>query len=264
MLYITTALYDEASPYIELLGLKKDVSFNKIRVYSNENAVLAVTGTGVLAAVSSLSYVLGRMQPSRGDVFLNVGICGGRGVTNTYVCRKLSLFGDERAYFCPDMIYMTGFDEAELVTYPKPIGEIPKGVLVDTEGYGLAFAASAFFSPHRMFFIKTVSDEGDHDRITHGYVRELMEKNAEKIAAFALSIPHEETLEELSADELCEIEKLRMSTTQTKMLKDCLYYYRLRGGDVLKLLRELPEVKTKQEGRETLDRIRRIAAGSVI
>ena len=40
MLYIVTALYIEAKPLISLFNLKKDNSYTKFQVFSNENVKL--------------------------------------------------------------------------------------------------------------------------------------------------------------------------------------------------------------------------------
>ncbi len=254
MIYIAAAMYPEAKPFIEGFGLKADRSFNKIRVYGNESVLLVVTGTGVLKAGSALGFLLGRLTPKAGDIFLNIGVCGGR-EEGIFICRKISSPELGRDFY-PDMIYDSGFPEGELVTFLKPQSEIPEEVFADTEGAAYAESAKAYFSAERMFFIKIVSDRGDFSGITPKNVSDLISRYYEEISAFLKKIPSAEAAPDLSKDELKEAEKLRLTVSQEVILKNLLVYYRLRGGDPLSLLKTMPEVKTKEEGRAVLEKLR--------
>ena len=67
MLYIVTALYIEAKPLISLFNLKKDNTFTKFQVFSNENIKLIISGTGL----------------SFGELLVG---CASRAVCNRCVC----------------------------------------------------------------------------------------------------------------------------------------------------------------------------------
>ncbi|MCD8089686.1 MAG: hypothetical protein LUD81_03525 [Clostridiales bacterium] len=253
MIYISAAIYPEAKPFIEGLGLKADRSFSKIRVYKNEAVTLLLTGTGILRAASSLSFLLGRLTPEKGDIFLNTGVCGG-GERGIFICSKITC-PELKTCFYPDMIYNSGFREGELVTFSELQRDIHEGLLADTEGAALAQGAKAYFSAERMFFIKIVSDNGDFSGIKPDDVTRLVSGYYGDIIGFLEKIPPEEKTPDLTAEELKEAEKLKFSVSQSVMLKNYLVYYRLNGGDPLSLLKSLPEVKTKAEGRDVLERI---------
>lgn len=245
----------EARPFIDGLGLKADRSFNKIRVYANEKVILVITGTGVLKAAASLGFLLGRLTPKAGDIFLNIGVCGGN-KKGIFICNKVSCPDLERDFY-PDMVYSSDFEEAELITYFKPQRQIPKGTLADTEGAALAQGAKAYFSSDRIFFIKTVSDNGDFSSLTSKAVTGLVSEHFEGIMNFLNSIPEEEEAPELTCEEVKETEKFHFTVTQNIMLKNLLIYYRLKGGNPLSLLKSFNEVKTKEEGRAVLEKIRK-------
>lgn len=255
MIYVASALFCEAKPYIDTLGLKKDEAFSKIQVFKNDDVILTVTGTGILASAMNLSFVLGKYTPFPGDVFLNTGICGGRDIGDTFVCNKVTLHSDRSRYFCPDMLYKTDLEERELVTFDKPAAHIYENTLADTEGYGLAAATAPYFSAERMFFIKTVSDRGDFEKVTPEYVSYLIGRNVEKILELVHSLPKPEAVNGLSEDEQREARKLRLSVSQMQRLENSLNYYRLKGGNALALLRACPAANTKQEGRDILEYI---------
>ncbi|MCD8214916.1 MAG: hypothetical protein LUC97_04640 [Clostridiales bacterium] len=254
MIYIAAAMAPEAKPFTEGLELKADKTFNKIRVYKNENVTLVITGTGILRAAASISFVLGRLTPKIGDIFLNIGVCGGRN-SGVFICRKVSCYG-LKGDFYPDMVYNSGFKEAELITYFKPQKNIPESTLADTEGAALASAVRAYFSPDRCFFIKIVSDKGDFSAVTPKTVAALVSECFHPVMEFLGSIPQEEKPPYLTAEELKEAEKFNFTVSQSIMLKNLLTYYRLKGGNPLGLLKSFEAVKTKAEGRTVLERIR--------
>ena len=53
MIYITAALYCEAMPFIRQLGLKKVTAETKYQLFSNEQFLLMVTGSGPVAAAGA-------------------------------------------------------------------------------------------------------------------------------------------------------------------------------------------------------------------
>ncbi|MCC8014633.1 MAG: hypothetical protein LIO87_05510 [Eubacterium sp.] len=255
MIYLSTALFCEAKPFIELLGLKEDFSFGRVRVFKNENYILTVTGAGVLTSASALGFVLGKKEPRKGDIFLNAGICGGdeKGV---YICNKISFPAVEKEYF-PDLVYNLGLPERELITCLKPERNIPEGKLCDMEGAAVFECVRGHFSSERCFFIKIVSDKGDFEVLNQNKIYRLVKEYAEDIIERIKTVPPVETGFELEGEILKEAEKLRLSVSQTVILKELLGFFKLKGGDSLELLKSLPRVKTKAEGRDVLEKIKR-------
>ncbi len=258
MIYIAAALYSEGKPFIDGLGLKKTEE-NKIRIFSNDGFMLIITGVGILESAVSLSYALGRFLPSKNDVFINVGCCGGGRAGEMYVCNKITDAASGRDIY-PDMIYDSGLEEKHLISYPKPQRDIPAGVLADTEGYGLCAAALGHFYAHRMFFFKISSDSGDYEGVTAGDIAGLVKKHSGFIADFAMSVHSAERDREFcfTERENAEIEGLGLTFANTLKVKRLLKYYKLRGGDVSALIGHCPSVSLKREEGELVERIRSI------
>lgn len=256
MIYIATALFCEAKAFIEALGLKEDFGFGGVRVFKNDNFILAVTGAGVLTSASALSFVLGRQTPKKGDVFLNAGVCGGEN-KGIFVCNKITCPSLSREYY-PDMVYDLGFSQRELVTVAKPLTDIPKGKIADMEGAGIFEAIRGHFSLERCFFVKIVSDFGDFEGVSSDSVYALVKRYVGEITEKLLKLPPVDTGFEPDEEILSEIKKLRLSVSQRVILNELLGFYSLKGGDCLGLLKSMPEVKTKAEGREALEKIRSI------
>lgn len=256
MIYISTALFCEAKPFIELLGLKEDFSFGRVRVFKNENYILAVTGAGVLTSASAIGFVLGKEEPRKGDIYLNIGICGGD-EEGVYLCNKISFPAAEKEFF-PDLVYDLGYPEKELITCLKPETQIPKDKLCDMEGAAVFECVKGHFSSERCFFIKIVSDKGDFEVLNQNKIYCLVKEYAEDIIERIKTVPNVEAGFELTGEMLKEAEKLRLSVSQTVILKELLGFCRLKGGEPLELLKSLPEVKTKAEGRDVLEKIKQL------
>ncbi len=258
MIYIATALYPEAKPFIKGLGLKR-ADENKLQIFKNDDFILIITGTGTIDSAVSLSYALGRFLPSKNDVFVNVGCCGGGRVGELYVCNKITDFSSGRDVY-PDMIYNSGREEMPLISYVRPKSEIPEGTLGDMEGYGLYVAASAHFYAHKMFFFKISSDVGEHKGVTAEFVAELVNKYWKDIAEFSERVYSEGAEAEFSFSEaeIKEIERLGLTHSNTLKVKNLLKYYKLGGGDALRLLKDCPTSSLKREEGELVEKIRNL------
>lgn len=62
MLYMTTALYCEAKPFIQHFQLKKTDQFHKFQVFLGEEITLIITGVGEIAASVAISSVCSIIQ----------------------------------------------------------------------------------------------------------------------------------------------------------------------------------------------------------
>ena len=74
MLYIVTALYIEAKPLISLFNLKKDNSYTKFQVFSNENVKLIISGTGKVKSATALTYLISKEDIKKNDYIVNIWI----------------------------------------------------------------------------------------------------------------------------------------------------------------------------------------------
>ncbi len=207
MIYLFTAFYDEAQPFIMQFHLKKLSGRIRFQQFFSEAAqiLLTITGTGGIAAAAAVGSVCTERPPGPYDFLLNIGICAGTQAQGSgFLIHKLTERETGRTFY-PDMLYCHGFEEAELVT-----GMIPKrrsiekgccqrqedpdsvdacmekdccqrledtdsvdACLYDMEGTALYQAGAYYFAPHQMLFFKIVSDNGDTEGLTHAAVRRL-------------------------------------------------------------------------------------------
>ena len=169
MLYIATALYLEASPFIKEFGLKKNLTHTKFEVFESDEITLIITGVSELQAAIALTYLFTIKKPTISDCLLNFGFCGS--LTKEYalgeliLCNKLSSQGNPRTCY-PDLPPIHAFQEASILSSKTIITKevsndlmlSPQTKLVDMESYGIYQAAIHFLSQHQMFFLKMVSD----------------------------------------------------------------------------------------------------------
>ena len=194
MFFIVCALAAEARPLISALSLRKDEHACPYDTYFDEDStcVLVLSGMGNVAASSATSYLLTRFsfQPDR-DFLLNFGSCAGK-EPGLYLIHKITDQVTGRDFY-PDMLYdlsscgLSLSSEKALVTVPKVIASLPDPeLLYEMEASGIFLAASRFCPPHRMFFLKYVSDSGEEDpkKITS----ELLTRRAEEQLPVVLSV----------------------------------------------------------------------------
>ena len=77
MIYVVTALYQEAHGFIRELELKKNTAYAPFEVFDNENAGirLVVTGVGEIAAAAVVAAVCARDGADAADFLINIGCC---------------------------------------------------------------------------------------------------------------------------------------------------------------------------------------------
>ena len=76
MLYIVTALYEEALPFFKKYNLKRKTDFPHFELFAGEEALLLITRPGALRAATALSSVLTAFPPGKQDFLLSVGCAG--------------------------------------------------------------------------------------------------------------------------------------------------------------------------------------------
>lgn len=273
MIFIVCALAAEARPLISALSLRKDEFPCPYDTYFDVDStcVLVLSGIGNVAAASATSYLLTRFsfQPDQ-DYLINFGSCAGND-PGLYLIHKITDEITGRNFY-PDMIYdlsscgLPLSSEKALVTVPKVVSSLPDpSLLYEMEASGIFQSAARFCPPHRMFFLKYVSDSGEDDpkKITSA----LLTKRAEEQVPSVLSVlaflqkqngPEENIDEDLFISTCLA---LRLSETLRHELRQLFHYAKASGADMESLLSQLEKeekipCRSKKEGKEVLYVIR--------
>lgn len=226
MIYVVTALYQEAHGLIRELELKKNTAYAPFEVFDNESASirLVVTGVGEIAAAAATAAVCARDGADAAEFLVNIGCCvaaeGATGgcepadrdmdsgygaahaaqIGDLYVCHKITEQATGKTFY-PDILYRHPWKERELVTGMQPLQRAAAhGALYDMEAAAVYQAGIRFFSPDRMLFLKVVSDFGiaGQERMTAEALTGLLEQYVKEVAAFLTNLreaaDEEETL----------------------------------------------------------------------
>lgn len=269
MIYVVTALYQEAHGLIRELELKKNTAYAPFEVFDNESASirLVVTGVGEIAAAAATAAVCARDGADAADFLINIGCCAaaesaagccepadrdmdsGYGAAHAaqigdlYVCHKITEQATGKTFY-PDILYRHPWKERELVTGMQPLQRAAAhGALYDMEAAAVYQAGIRFFSPDRMLFLKVVSDFGvaGQERMTAETLTGLLEQHVKEIAAFLANLreaaDEEETLRNdgiLQEDEMV-LERLfaalHCSQTMRASARQYITYAALTGYD---------------------------------
>ncbi|MBQ9768504.1 MAG: hypothetical protein IJW37_10415 [Lachnospiraceae bacterium] len=193
MILLITAITPEANAVLSMLPMKKkDFTFP---FYESEDGSLRllVTGPGKLSAAMAVTAYLTRYSYSAGDVFCNLGICGGSfnsPVGNGYLCASITEASTEKSIY-PEL-YTHPFREARLITSDVPVtnntkaknqeGNLP--LLYDMEAYGAAVALFRHLPSSHCFFYKIVSDLCDGTFPTAEHVTDLLQRHLTPLLTF--------------------------------------------------------------------------------
>ncbi len=271
MLYIVCALYCEANIFIEKLNLKKDIYYKNYQVFKRENFVVIITGCGIISAAASISSYFSLNPPKENDILINVGVCGcsiktGK-IGDIFLCGKITDITTNKSYY-PDILYVNSFEEKEIITFPTICKDLKDGVLADMESSGIYQSAILFFDTHQIIFVKIVSDNLNNIPVKQPEIKLLIKKNYDKIMQLAENASNcvlEIKKFDLTNDELnmynliCGI--LKFTVSMKYKFKNLLYYYKLKGNNILTLLLEIEnkikdtEIKSKTEGKKYLEYI---------
>ena len=266
MIYIFSAFYAEAKNIIDHYGLKKEKSPEMVRfdVFANESIRLVITGVGEINAAAAVSNIGGAYGISPDDEILNVG-CGAG--FSSDICMGSIFLGNKLTEqmtgrtFYPDMLMKANFRECEIVTVARVLNEGCDSVVYDMEAAAVYQAAAFFVGPHRMHFIKLVSDAGD--RIDQSKITELFALQEDKICGYidrllsacADKAPMDDTQLSWNMDRLiCD---MRCSKVMGDQLAQLIKYCRLSGIDYKAVLDEyytngLLPCESKREGKKCL------------
>ncbi|MHC6180416.1 hypothetical protein ACYUJ6_11245 [Clostridium sp. JNZ X4-2] len=262
MVFISTALYCEAEPFIKKFSLKKDNSINKFQVFKNDEIVIVISNTGIVNQVSACSYIIGRFDVNKYDTFINIGLCSSKNksfkIGNVVLCNKITDGVNNRDFY-PDMIFRHPFEEGCLESFPKALdqeqAEKIKGDIMDIEGSAFFQSVSIFLPPHRIYCLKVVFDYVHGNDIDEERIEELIEKSSEKICGWILDIAHEcakpsDILDEKDMNYINEIvSNFNLSVSMQQELKKLSKSYKIRNGNLLLALEPFTQIycKTKYE-----------------
>ncbi|MGN0415272.1 MAG: hypothetical protein ACI4FX_07260 [Agathobacter sp.] len=305
MLTIYCALYPEAKEIIRTFQLKKEITRAHFQVFSDEKKTirLVLTGVGAIAAATAVAELSALFPPKETDLLLNFGTCGAEAdvsVGEIFLCNKLTEESSGRTFY-PDMLYRHPFGEAELYSCvslqtkeqlermsnegDKPAGDCSVCIqnrhvrLYDQEAAAVYQAGSYFYGPHRMLFLKAVSDHGTKENAGHVTEWEkeqlsLVLKDASPKVCAYLSFLREldnAGVRENEKQRACRLqvrqearrlgEQLHCSVVMQKELEQLLWYFRLAGVDDDTMLEELRAkgsipARDKKEGKKILDELR--------
>jgi len=278
MIYIVTAMYAEARPFIESFKLKKDISQTRFQVFRSREAeiCLLISGTGPIAAAVAVSSVLAQSRTGREDFLVNAGICaciqGRFRQGDIFLCSKIRELASGRTFY-PDLLYRHEFREAQIVTGVKPYDGTEPGdegfYLYDMEAAAVYQAGAFFLGPHQMSFLKVISDDGNAQDVTSERIRYLMDGNMEGIADYIARLQSaagkqrreegfledaQELFERLCAD-------LHCSRVMSEALRQHMRYFVLAGADFKTVIEELYRegklpCKDKREGKQRFEELR--------
>lgn len=296
MIYVVTALYQEAHGFIRELELKKNTAYAPFEVFDNESAGirLVVTGVGEIAAAAATAAVCARDGADTADFLVNIGCCAAGGCEpadrdmdsgygaahaaqtgDLYVCHKITEQATGKTFY-PDILYRHPWKERELVTGMQPLQRAAaQGVLYDMEAAAVYQAGIRFFSPDRMIFLKVVSDSGvaGQERMTAETLAGLLEQHVKAVAGFLANLwkaaDEEEVLRSggiLQEDEAV-LEQLfaalHCSQTMRASARQYITYAALTGYDWKVELKEwyargLLPCKDRREGKVRLEELKQV------
>ena len=197
MVYVFCAFYGECSGLIKHYNLKKRQTdkYYRFDVFENENQPVRIilTGQGSVMAAAAVSGAASFFGIKAEDAIINVGTCAGDYEPGqVFICNKITEEATGRTFY-PDMILRSSLPERELVTAPvvirKSIHEYANKdshnmALYDMEAAAIYQAANLYVGPHRMGFVKVVSDNGDIEGLTSDFIKGLMAEAVDEIASY--------------------------------------------------------------------------------
>lgn len=197
MVYVFCAFYGECSGLIKHYNLKKRQTdkYYRFDVFENENQLVRIilTGQGSVMAAAAVSGAASFFGIKAEDAIINVGTCAGDYEPGqVFICNKITEEATGRTFY-PDMILRSNLPERELVTAPvvirKSIHEYANKdshnmALYDMEAAAIYQAANLYVGPHRMGFVKVVSDNGDIEGLTPDFIKGLMAEAVDEIASY--------------------------------------------------------------------------------
>ena len=272
MIHIFTALYPEAKPLIQALGLKKRAAQTHYQQFLSEEGDLSltITGVGPLQAAAVTASVLTDFDAGAQDQLLSLGTAAALTAcpASMYHVNKITEAATKRDFY-PDMLLNTGLPEASLITGAKLLAaqdtwtqvEAQQDVkswqdttddsvssilgdrfaaprLYDMEAAAVYQAASMFLGPHQMNFLRIVTDQGLSEseavapQVLAAYVTACVEQQVDTIVAVV------DKLRVLTAAETAEHHVLTENERQLvdKLIADA-HFSKVMADECVQLIR---------------------------
>lgn len=275
MIYIVTALAQEAIPLIQHFKLKKDLSHTKFDIYRSDMIKLIVSGTGKLKSAVATTYLLLKEPPKKSDKILNFGICGSglekHKSGQIFLINKIEDLNSGKTYY-PEILFSHLLPEAGIITHEKPVIKSKTNPstagLVDMEVSGFYESANTFVQSHNIIILKVVSDHLSGEKFTGAFIQSIVEKNIPHIITVLNQSRKKQSATAADAEVLDSgeyrifedlSEDLGLSTTQRFQVLDLIKGYKVRGDGDLKFLKEYSKSKkitSKQDTKKALDELR--------
>ena len=233
MITFVTAIYEEARPFIEILGLKKRADEHMYQHFVSDGFEVVIVGEGQVSALRNCSRHFALNEPSSDSIVINVGICGSSfgNVGDIYLINKIIDDTTGKTYY-PDLIHKIDLPQHSITTvsFPRSEGE----GLYDMEASMLYEGFVPYYTLERMFFIKVVSDvfagKNVLDKKIDPYGR--INEYAQKIIDIAKNIKIGNQSSSLDDIDIGPVkEKLKLTEAMSNRLKRIIYYRRLNGID---------------------------------
>lgn len=122
MIYLFTALYEEADIFIKQFHLEKNLENPRFQEFYNQEfgIRLTVTGVGEIAAATAVSSICTQYKPKEGDILLNIGTCADiAGNHDVFICNKIIEQVTGKTFY-PDLLYHHGLQEETVITGMLP------------------------------------------------------------------------------------------------------------------------------------------------
>ena len=259
-LLLHSAIHWEAAAIIKHYGLKKDLSFKSLEVFSNDEITYVISGIGKLKAACAVSRVLQTFKDPSKVALINIGVAGSKPkeyevgtLLRIVSCKDLA---SGRSYY-PELTLNFDIPEASIETHDKPvtsdkISELSSS-LVDMELAGALEAASHFITWDRVYSFKIVSDLLEVGCLSKKFVEDLVDKNLEailkaikQIQLYLESSPSILDIESVNfVDQVAD--KIRLTSSQRAKLQETIKGAEVKGlewkGQLEPYLKSKPQNK---------------------
>lgn len=198
--FIFTALACEAKAFINQFKLKKDLNPQPFTIYSNEQIVLTITGSGKIAMAAAVAYSLALFESIENPVLINAGIAGHQtaALGTLFSVHKITDSDSGKNYYPQSIIKNKGSSLA-LCTVSKPNLDYQDDYLYEMETSGFYEIASRFTTTELIHIFKIVSDNEligietiNAKKVTAWMTAALDEMTIviEKLKVLAISLPN--------------------------------------------------------------------------
>lgn len=267
MIFISTALYYEAKPFIKKLQLKKDVEEDKYQLFKNEEITLVISGVGMITSACCVTYILTKYGYNENDHFINIGIAGCK--NSMYDCticliNKIIDITTNKTFY-PDILYKHSFIEKTITTVPISINASNDlDMVYDMESSAIYQAAIKYLHQHQIHFIKIISDQLKPNIVTKELILNIIQNSCEPILNYINNILENNNLllkkDLLSKSEQKIIQLIinNLNFTKTMSIEFVKYirYFKLINSniDILNKYKNI-KVANKNEGKKYYNEI---------